>query len=315
MGEASQGGGYREVAEGCAFFRDLPLSLLSVEGDDRLAWLHGQTTQDVASVAAGQVVEACICAPTGHLVTPLTIAAMENRAILVLPRDRSDTVAALAERTIFMEDVRVSELSEEWTIRIVAGPKSMDALRRLNGEATQLSESTGLAIPFNSVGPGWLLAGAPDHPFLRSLVSEIPEADPAMLATVQLERGLPSWDSDLNRRALPPEFGAAFLAGHVCYQKGCYTGQEVLMRIHSRGHTNRSWVVLRLQSEARTEAAIRSEGRAQAGIVTSCAVSPEFGPLAGALLQNDSATPGTRVWVQSDAGEIEAVVGSGLLRA
>lgn len=55
--------------------------------------------------------------------------------------------------------------------------------------------------------------------------------------------GIPNWSFDVQEKTLPPELGERFSEKHLNYNKGCYTGQEVLQRIHSRGHTNRTWVV------------------------------------------------------------------------
>ncbi|MFX6234584.1 tRNA-modifying protein YgfZ, partial [Acinetobacter baumannii] len=61
---------------------------------------------------------------------------------------------------------------------------------------------------------------------------------------LELRAGNPRLGGDTTQKTLPPELGPAFESRTVSYTKGCYMGQEVLMRIHSRGHTNRTWVCL-----------------------------------------------------------------------
>lgn len=315
----AQYSGYRNLLESGAIVQGTSFDLVSVEGEDRLAWLHGQTTQDVAKMSAGDLKFACICAPTGHLITPLAIAALEGKAVLVLPKGKASVIQDIADRTIFMEDVRVKTGPDNGVTILLQGSNQANFLDLLHGPGHRVPfewpEGNGLALPFDLAEQGWLVAAPSDHAAHRLLRESFPTATWKEFLAVQLELGRPGWHSDLNRRALPPEFGPAFQARYVSYQKGCYTGQEVLMRIHSRGHTNRTWTALLCQSEVAAELNVRSEIRAKAGLVTSCVWSPEFGWIAGALLQNDSVQPGSHVWVQTEAGEVKAEVRSMPLRA
>ena len=58
-----------------------------------------------------------------------------------------------------------------------------------------------------------------------------------------LEKKMPNWLYDIQAKTLPPELGKTVDDRFISYEKGCYTGQEILQRIHSRGHTNRTWTV------------------------------------------------------------------------
>jgi folate-binding Fe-S cluster repair protein YgfZ len=95
----------------------------------------------------------------------------------------------------------------------------------------------------------------------------------------------------------------------VDHAKGCYTGQEVVVRIRDRGHVNRRLCRLRL-GDAPTPAAgteVLREGDERAvGRVTSAAASPRLGTLALAYLRREVA-PGERVRLASPGGT-QAVV-------
>jgi folate-binding protein YgfZ len=132
---------------------------------------------------------------------------------------------------------------------------------------------------------------------------------------VRIERGSPRWGVDIREKTLPPEMGASFVERTVSYQKGCYTGQEVLMRIKSRGHTNRTWTGLVCESPVDADSQVGSSVRESAGFVTSSAVSPDFGPIAAAMLHNEAAVEGTEVVVVSAGKEVKAVVRPFPLRA
>jgi folate-binding protein YgfZ len=113
----------------------------------------------------------------------------------------------------------------------------------------------------------------------------------------RLERGIPSWGIDMGLRTLPPEMGPAFESRYVSYTKGCYMGQEVLQRIHSRGHTNWTWAGLLSDVAIPVGATVDHASRARAGTVTSSGYSPALGNIAAVRLRNEAATPGDTVFI------------------
>ena len=68
---------------------------------------------------------------------------------------------------------------------------------------------------------------------VRNSLSWLPKGDPELAEASRIVAGVPRWGADMGPRTLPPELGPAFEASHISYRKGCYTGQEVLMRMHS----------------------------------------------------------------------------------
>lgn len=119
---------------------------------------------------------------------------------------------------------------------------------------------------------------------------------------------MPTFGVDTDSKTLPPELGPAFEAQHVSYKKGCYTGQEVLMRIQSRGHTNKTWMALAAERPLESGAVVGHSSRPDAGVVTSSCFSPEFGYVAGAMLRNEAASQGETVVVRNADGDVEAKV-------
>ena len=92
----------------------------------------------------------------------------------------------------------------------------------------------------------------------------------------------------------------------VSYTKGCYTGQEVVARVHFRGHVNRILRGLLLASPADGEARVFA-GDADVGDVRSRAVSPRLGVIALAMLRR-AVEPGTTVTARSASGDAPATV-------
>src|SRR5205085_5528973 len=92
------------------------------------------------------------------------------------------------------------------------------------------------------------------------------------LNTLRLEAGIPWFGTDFDERQIPHE--AALENTHISYTKGCYTGQEIVERVRSRGHVNRRRVGLQFETPTPPEpgATLHADG-AEVGNVTSAAFS------------------------------------------
>jgi folate-binding protein YgfZ len=116
-------------------------------------------------------------------------------------------------------------------------------------------------------------------------------ATPAGLATwevARVEAGRPEWGVDMDDNTLVQEANLDELNA-VSYTKGCYTGQEVVARVHFRGHVNRTLRGLKAEGSEppRTRATLfDSEGKS-VGDVRSTAVSPRLGGIALALVRRE----------------------------
>jgi folate-binding protein YgfZ len=95
---------------------------------------------------------------------------------------------------------------------------------------------------------------------------------------LRVEAGRPAWGSELSEDIIPVEAGIHTRV--VDYGKGCFTGQEVLIRIRDRGHVNRVLRGLLLGAGPLPEpgtALFHVEEAREVGRLTSVALSPSFG--------------------------------------
>jgi len=135
-------------------------------------------------------------------------------------------------------------------------------------------------------------------------------ASPADYEVWRIERGIPRFGLDVTADNLPQETGLVPRA--VSFDKGCYTGQEVVARIHYRGHVNRHLRgIRRAKSHAGPPLApgseLTHEGRVVGTVTSSCA-SPRFGPIGLAYVRReavtgdtvDAATDPSSTWLLSD---------------
>jgi folate-binding protein YgfZ len=101
-----------------------------------------------------------------------------------------------------------------------------------------------------------------------------------------MEAKIPLWGFDITESNFPAEMGAEYEAANMSYTKGCYTGQEVNHRLHSRGHTNKTWdVFISPHHIADGHELHDSEGN-KVGTVTRSVEQPEYGWLVAAFVKN-----------------------------
>jgi folate-binding protein YgfZ len=173
-------------------------------------------------------------------------------------------------QAIILEDVTIADVSEELDLVHVLGAKEdWEALRKLDGMPAQRYGRSGYDVGFPRSRSEEVAATLLEpFSFVSDHTAEI----------LRVEAGVPRYGVDITPKTLAMEMGAAFVASRVSFSKGCYTGQEINERIHSRGHTNRVWYGIRT-----SELVAPGAETTPAGVVTSSVVSPSFGPIAAVM--------------------------------
>lgn len=241
---------------------------IRITGKDAVSWLQGQVTQDLAKLATGPV-SACLCHPTGQLQTLLRIAETGDGLLVITPHP--EMLLQRIEDFVIVEDVAGVNL----------GPVS----------ATQGVGSTGLVFHDRSGFGGYDSLGEIGDP-------EIPAEH---IHALEIAAGIPRLGLDTSAKTLPPELGPAFEAEYISYSKGCYVGQEVLHRIHARGHVNRQWVALVSDSPI---PCVEVPG---AGVIHRSAPHPEYGFIASATLRCESAKPDTVIALSRTSAVVKSM--------
>jgi folate-binding protein YgfZ len=254
-------------------------SLIAVDGEDRVDWLQGQSTNDLRELQAGDSISFCLCSPKGQIEAIVNALFRASDVLLTTDFACKQAVLDRIEHMVVMEDVAGREEAGLACLRVV-GPEAAKVEGRI-------------AVRGQGYTDVWV---SPEE--AASLQATIPTISASTYDIWRLEQGIPVWGQDVSGRTLPPELGPAFEQAHVSYTKGCYTGQEVLQRIYSRGHTNKTWVALTSEREL-------GQGSLGQGVtVTSVVTSPHFGHLAGAVVRNELAEPSKKI----EIGETVATV-------
>jgi folate-binding protein YgfZ len=290
--------------------------LIMIEGDDRKGWLQGQVTNNLRMFESGASTAFCICEPTGQILAACDAWAFPNFVIATTATECAPAVLKRVEQMVIVENVEARDVTEDYRWLSIQGPGATKALSglidlpKLDAGLTEFEGAEVLAMRSNRTGlGGWdLLIPAARKVAIKKLEKEVPPVSCEAFEIARLEAGIPLWGRDMTAKTLPPELGQHFSSRHINYNKGCYTGQEVLMRIHSRGHTNRTWMALFSEEPLEDGALIEHRTRKDAGVVTSAALSPDYGWIAGAMVRTEAAFAGETVTVHTSAGPVTAEV-------
>jgi folate-binding protein YgfZ len=287
-----------------AFRRRHERGILRVTGRDRIDWLNGLLTNDLKAREGPRACPALWLTPQGRMVTDLIVIELGEETWLDVPASLATALAERFDRMIFAEDARVTDASAEWTSTGVYGAGT-DALERVSEAAAIVirpaTASRGQVVYTSALGSGLpglhvYHAHADAQRFEESVLAGWRRLDDREAEVLRVERGVPLFLVDTREETIPLEAG---LDATISHTKGCYIGQEIIVRIRDRAHGRvaRRLVGLTFSGSAvpAVPQSVTSDGR-QAGRITSAVMSPALGhPIALATLLRDFTEPGTSV--------------------
>ncbi|HYC56734.1 MAG TPA: hypothetical protein VEL28_17520 [Candidatus Binatia bacterium] len=316
--------GWEAIDTGAALIDGGGPSLLVATGEERLEFLHGQTSNDVLGLAPGAGCAALSLTAQGR---PVAMFALYNdaeheRVLIAMPAaQRTDTRAAL-ERFLVADDCEFEDAADLQG-RTLAGPEAAAVLRRAGVELLD-DEAAGWRMRHATIaGRSALVLARGD---LRVPAFDIVAADPQLqpafadpvwdalraagaavagadaLDVVRVESGTARFGVDVDDTRIAIE---ARLEWAIHFGKGCYVGQEVIERAVSRGRIQHT---LELLSAPTVVAGARVSNGGPRDVATSVVESPRLGRIALAYLPAEAADTGRTVQLSSDAGTHDATV-------
>jgi len=316
---------YAALHEGAAIGAIAPRGQIAVSGPDRASFLHGLLTNDTASLTAGRGCYAAWLTPQGRMLCDLHVLESGDMILLDVPAAEVGAIAARLEQFHFTEDVQIASLASLRTIWIhgPAASRMLDTL--VPGERVPYAawmqyqnarvELAGVPVVIARIDqlavPGFVIyVDAPQEDEVSAaLVSAgALHATPASLDAARLEAAYPIFGVDMTTDTIPLEAGIEDRA--ISLTKGCYVGQEVIIRVMHRGHGRvaRKLVRLHIEGDAPPRNAKAFSGDREVGFITSSAKSPRFGTLALGYLHRDFVEAGTAVDVQVGDVRVRAQV-------
>lgn len=273
--------GYRALRTDGGVVRRTDRGVLTITGEDRAAWLQGLVTNDVASLAPGETRYAAYLTPQGRMITDLNVTSRADRLLLDVPAPLAASLRERLDGLIFAEDAHVLDSSDTLEIWSSIGPN--------NGAITDV-----------------IVEAGPPHGVTY------PEINLDTFEVVRIERGIPRFLADMDTETIPLEAGIEDRA--ISFTKGCYVGQEVIVRVTHRGGGRVAKKLVRWKADPSAAvvplagARIFSEAR-DIGWVTSAAFSPGREAVVGlGYVHRDFVDPGTEVTVVWNDSRSKATV-------
>ncbi|MEZ5460120.1 MAG: hypothetical protein R3E65_12745 [Steroidobacteraceae bacterium] len=211
-----------------------PLAVLAVRGVDARRFLQGQLSADVLGLPPGELRWAGLHNPQGRALATLQLLADDYDLVALLPPERLVAVLPLLRRYLLRAKARVEDESDRWRVLGAFAP-AVDVARRLMAAGDS----------------GRTLIAAADAGGERCLVLQAAAETPAdACAATDPAPALVRWQRADIAAGLPQVYDATAgrfvaqmlnldLIGGIAFDKGCYTGQEVIARAHYRGRVKR----------------------------------------------------------------------------
>lgn len=297
-----------------------PRGLLVLSGRDRGTYLHGLLTNDTAALKPGTGCYAAWLTASGRMTTDMHVLESGDTILLDVPEAETAGVAARLDQFIFTEDVQVADVSRDLRRIEVHGPEAAKVIATVLGAPDSLGElgtwaqcrnarvprDAGAVVVarIDRLGvPGFVLYTAADaEAALRAALDAAGAraVAPEAVEAARIEAGWPVYGVDMDEQIIPLEAGIEARA--ISMTKGCYVGQEIIVRVLHRGHGRvaKRLVGLRIEGDGPVARGEKLDaGNHEVGWVTSSAVSPSLGSIALAYLHRDHTKPGAGVTTAS----------------
>jgi folate-binding protein YgfZ len=296
---------------------------LNFSGPDRVRYLNAILTNDIKGLARNHANLSLFLNPQGHIQAEIETHALADKLFCVTYAMIRERLVSAMDKYIIMDDVTLADRTEECSTLALEGPKAAAVVAEVAGlNLEDLGELESREVSVDGIEsrlvrrtPG----KEPSGEFLlhREQVQDLWKilrattkkygggpAGYAALNAVRLEQGIPWFGYDFGEKQIPHEAGLQ--DSHISYTKGCYTGQEIVERVRSRGQVNRVRVSLRFATKEAPPAntPLTLDGK-ELGFVTRATFSPALNAVIGmGYVRREHAPSGT----QLKAGESGAVV-------
>ena len=308
------GNEYRFLRNAVALLDKNYRAYLKFTGPDRVRYLNAILTNDVKGLRENHANVSLFLNPQGHIQAEMETHALKDKLLCVSYAMIRERLIPAMDKYIIMDDVTLEDRTTECSTLAVEGPRAAAVVAELAGADLQGMEELesreisvhGIACRLVKRTPGKdasaeLLGYGKDAPVLWETLCELAKkhgGGPAgykALNSVRLEQGIPWFGYDFGETQIPHEAGLQ--NSHISYTKGCYTGQEIVERVRSRGQVNRVRVSVKFEGgqEPPVNTPLLSEGK-EVGHLTRVGFSPALGANIGTgYARREVSLPGTNL--------------------
>ena len=240
------------AAENSTVIVDLShLGLIEVSGADALSFLQGQLTQDVEKITSERAGFAGYCSPKGRLLAHFLAWKTGESYFLQLPRELIEPIQKRLKMYVLRSKVVLADASSSNVRFGLAGLNAEKIMASVFGQVPvqlmdRVSTPVGSIIALPNGGYQILAVGNVAEPWQTIAKSATP-AGASVWRWLQIRAGI-SEIYTATQEQFVPQMVNDDLIGAVSFQKGCYTGQEIVARLHYLGKAKRRMVGAHLDS-------------------------------------------------------------------
>ncbi len=292
--------------------------MLKITGEDRLRYLHNQSTNDFEKLQPGQGCDTVFVTSTARTLDLATAYVTEDAVLVVVSPNRREQLLAWLDRFIFPFDkVELTDVSADLTVFSLIGEQSSTLLSEMTTDAVSLAKvgehqlvniadiPVRIALGSGLANSGYTLIIESDRAsVVWSKILElgaIPFGD-RLWENLRIQQGRPVPDHELTEDYNPLEAG---LWGTISFEKGCYIGQETIARLNTYNGVKQKLWGIKLNQPAVTNTPITLDGR-KVGVLTSYGNTP-LGYFGLGYIRTKAGGEGLMVTVGEAEGELVAV--------
>jgi folate-binding protein YgfZ len=288
---------YGAVREGGAGLIDLSSrGRIRVSGSEAAMFLNGLITNDVKSLAENRWMPAAFPTVQGRLIGAVRVVRGKDSFLIDTDAESHEAVLKTISRFTLAGDFHVSDVTAETILLSIQGKRAAEVVEKVfETSVSELPRNGATELPVTIIrathtaedGFDVVIDSAQAVQVREALVNAgaQPVGDDTF-EVLRIEAGIARYGRDMDETNIVTETN---LDDAVSYTKGCYVGQEIIVRIKHRGHVAKKLTGLRFQTDRPIEAGT---------IVKSTAFSPKVGSTIGlGYVRYEQLAAGTTVMV------------------
>jgi len=251
--------------KGCVFDLSHSDALLEFSGEDAKTFLQGQLTNDINDINNEISQLSGYCNPKGRLLTLFRIFSIADKIYLQFPASLLAKIKKRMQMFVMMSKVTIKDVSAELINIALAGEKISSLLKQqfdaLTTQDNNVLTQNGLTIinisgETSGVVPQYQCIGS--YETVQSFCSQLFSNDMALIdnngwTQLNIQAGLPSV-GEKTIEAFVPQMLNLHRLNAINFKKGCYTGQEVVARLHYLGKSKRAMYQIKFATDSMAEA-------------------------------------------------------------
>lgn len=287
---------YNAVRGGSVGYFAQKRGLIAVRGKEAVQFLDGLVSNDVKTLDDGMSMLAAFPNAQGRLLALVRVVRHGEKFLFDTEEATHEKVFNNLFRFTFAGDFFVEDVSDNYQFVSVFGKGFLP--------------STQPFIEFEApAGHDYFIDSNDADDFFTELknIDAVAVTDD-VYETLRIESGIPKYGVDMDETTIVPELG---IDGLISYNKGCYIGQEIIARIHFRGHVAKQLTgVLLSEPQAITTGSpagqeLKSTDGKNAGRITSATYSPKLETqIALGFVRYDYLSSGTKLVVEEHEVEV-----------